>query len=112
MNYLDFIENYDDDDINLFEKVFLVINRAKDLSDKKTITFQNKNNYKFLDCALLEVNKKNICADFSEKIDEKKSLDLSKENIFSDLEQKEDNYIEENEELIVPSKVDFDEDKE
>ena len=73
MNYLDFIENYDDD-VSLFEKVFLVITRAKDLSDNKTITFQNKNNYKFLDCALLEVNKKNIHTDFSERIDDEKSL--------------------------------------
>ena len=66
MDYLDFIEEYKDENMNLFEKVLLTIKRTRDIYNGKATVFNNKKKYRPLDCAIYEINKEYIQPKFEE----------------------------------------------
>jgi DNA-directed RNA polymerase subunit K/omega len=119
MDYSNFIENYNDENISLFEKTLLVIKRMEDIYSGKAVTFENKEHYKPLNSAIYEVNKGNIHADFSEKIEETEELfsgdeALMKDDLLSDDEdsKKLKELGKESDELLSQIKIDYDAEKE
>ena len=115
MDYSDFIENYDNENISLFEKTLLVINRTNDLYKGKIITFKNQDKYRTLDCAIYEINKKNIEYNFTEKIIKKENFSINEETIEDSLlntsNDKDNisaiNIEKNNEELLSQIKIDY-----
>lgn len=115
MDYSDFIENYNNENINLFEKTLLIINRTRDIYNGKAVTFENKKKYRALDCAIYEINKENIHPDFTEILDTENIIPMNDETtlesglLSEDESNNENTEASESDELLSQIKIDYEE---